>query len=140
MSIEVTPHLNFRGEAHSALEFYREAFGGELTLVTYADAGTPADAPGAGEVMWGQVTGPEGMRIMAYDVPAAMAYEQGDNSYFVSVRGTEPEEITRHWKALSEGSTVVVELAPAPWAPLYGMLTDPYGVTWVLDVVPGTQD
>jgi PhnB protein len=28
----------------------------------------------------------------------------------------------------------VVDLAPAGWAPLYGMLTDPFGVTWVLDV------
>ncbi len=35
---------------------------------------------------------------------------------------------------LSEGSTVVVPLSPAAWAPLYGMLKDPYGVGWVLDV------
>jgi PhnB protein len=30
--------------------------------------------------------------------------------------------------------TVVVDLAPAAWAPLYGMLTDPFGITRVLDV------
>ncbi len=38
------------------------------------------------------------------------------------------------WERLSQGATVVQPLAPSQWAPLYGMLTDRFGVTWVLDV------
>lgn len=84
--------------------------------------------------MWGQVTSPDGFRIMAYDVPSSQPWSPGTAPFFVSVRGRDADEITGYWKRLSEGSTVVVELGPAGWAPLYGMLTDPFGVTWVLDV------
>nr|WP_255490661.1 MULTISPECIES: hypothetical protein [unclassified Mumia] len=40
------------------------------------------------------------------------------------------------WEKLVAGATIMQPLAPSGWASLYGMLTDPYGVTWVLDVVP----
>jgi PhnB protein len=33
-----------------------------------------------------------------------------------------------------QGSTIVRPLEAALWAPLYGMLTDHFGITWVLDV------
>ncbi|MEO3753686.1 hypothetical protein [Streptomyces sp. B6B3] len=44
------------------------------------------------------------------------------------------EEITALWEKPSAGATVVRPLRPAGWAPLHGMLTDRFGVTWVLDV------
>jgi PhnB protein len=56
------------------------------------------------------------------------------------VRGDGNDEITSLWNKLTDGSTVLQELAPAGWAPLYGMLQDRFGVTWVLDVTaPYTQ-
>ncbi|GAA0940161.1 VOC family protein [Nonomuraea longicatena] len=71
---------------------------------------------------------------MAYDVPSAMPYEQGTNPFFVSVRGEDADEISTLWQRLAPGSNVLRPLEPAVWAPLYGMLTDRFGVTWVLDV------
>jgi PhnB protein len=132
MAISTTTHLNFRGDARAALEFYRSVFGGEITLVSYGDAGVPN--PAAEQIMWGQVRGDGGFQVMAYDVPANLPWDRGVNSFFVSVRGDSAEEITTYWKALSEGATVVQDLGPAGWAPLYGMLTDRFGVVWVLDV------
>jgi PhnB protein len=38
MSIAVTNHINFRGEARKALEFYKSVFGGDIAIVTYEDA------------------------------------------------------------------------------------------------------
>lgn len=134
MPVTTTTHINLRGDARAALEHYRSVFGGELTVVTYRDAGAPADAPGADEVLWGEVRSPEGLHVMAYDVPAALPWQQGENAYFVSVRGTSAAEITGYWERLAEGATVVQPLAPSGWAPLYGMVRDRFGVTWVLDV------
>lgn len=134
MSVIVTPHLNFRGDARAALEFYRSVFGGELTVVTYADARAVTEPAAADQVMWGQVASDTGFRVMAYDVPPAIPWEPGTNSSFASVRGADAAEITRCWERLAEGATVVAPLAPSGWAPLYGMLTDRFGVTWVLDV------
>ncbi|GAA2575798.1 VOC family protein [Dactylosporangium fulvum] len=135
MAVSTTTHLNFRGDARAALEFYRSVFGGELTLVSYRDAHNVQDPSEADQIMWGQVAGAGGFHVMAYDVPARMPWDPGQNAFFVSVRGTSTEEITSYWKGLSDGATIVQELAPAGWAPLYGMLKDRFGVVWVLDVI-----
>ncbi|XVS66496.1 VOC family protein [Actinosynnema sp. CA-299493] len=135
MSVTTTAHLNFRGDARAALEFYRSAFGGHLVVVTYRDAGNVQEESEADHVMWGQVLGENGFHVMAYDVPSRLAYDQGENSFFVSVRGGTVEEVTGCWERLADGATVVVPLGPAGWAPAYGMLRDRFGVVWVVDVV-----
>ena len=135
MTITSTTHLNFRGDARAALELYRSVFGGEIVLVTYQDAHSAQDPAEAEQIMWGQVRSDDGFHVMAYDVPGRLPYEPGVNAVFVSVRGTDADEITACWTGLSAGATVVQELAPAGWSPLYGMLRDRFGVVWVLDVV-----
>ena len=149
MSVNATTHLNFRGDARAALEFYRSVFGGELVVATYADLGAPKDTPDADKVVFGQVAAENGFRVMAYDVPATgrsarpseplTRRENGmtitQEPFFISLRGEGVEEITGYWEKLSEGATVVEVLASSQWAPLFGMLTDRFGVTWVVDVV-----
>ncbi|MFC7534782.1 VOC family protein [Actinoplanes sp. GCM10030250] len=134
MSITTTVHLNFRGDARTALEFYQSVFGGQTALVTYADAHSVTDPAEAGQIMWGQVQADNGFHVMAYDVPATQSYHPGDKPFFVSLRGTDAEETTGFWKLLSEGATVIQDLGPSGWTPLYGMLKDRFGVTWVLDL------
>ncbi|WP_330173913.1 VOC family protein [Streptomyces sp. NBC_01498] len=134
MSVTTTTHLNFRGTAREALGFYQSVFGGRIVVVTYRDAGAVRDESEADRVMWGEVAGDDGFHVMAYDVPSQQPWNRGENSFFVSVRGDRAEEISALWEKLAEGATVVSPLEPAKWAPLYGMLTDRFGVTWVLDV------
>ncbi|RFU36476.1 VOC family protein [Actinomadura logoneensis] len=135
MSVTTATHLNFRGDARAALEFYRSVFGGDLAVVTYKDAGAVQGESEADQVMWGQVRSAAGFHVMAYDVPSGMPYEQGTNGFFVSVRAETVEEVTGYWEKLVEESTVVVPMGPAGWAPAYGMARDRFGVVWVLDVV-----
>ncbi|GAA3755535.1 VOC family protein [Streptomyces tremellae] len=151
MSITTTTHLNFRGTARQALAFYQSVFGGRLTLATYGDLGAPAQAPGADKIVFGRLESEDGFRVMAYDVPgaddpdpAAVAgttrRENGttvtDRTFFQSVRGGSLDEVAGYWKALAEGADIVEPLAASPWSPGFGMLTDRFGVTWVLDVEP----
>ncbi|SEG88032.1 PhnB protein [Thermomonospora echinospora] len=135
MSINAVTHLNFRGDARAALTFYQSVFGGDVVMVTYKDAGNVQDPSEADQVMWGQVTAASGFRVMAYDVPSRTPWSQGENAFFVSLRGEAAEEVTSYWERLSDGATVLQPLGPAQWAPLYGMLKDRFGVTWVVDVV-----
>lgn len=132
MTVSTTPHLNFRGDARAALTFYQSVFGGDLVVSTYGDLGQPG--PEADLVVWGQVAAQNGFRVMAYDVPAERPWSPGEAPFFVSVRGDDVAEITGYWEKLSDGATVVAPLASSAWAPVYGMLTDRFGVTWVLDV------
>lgn len=135
MSIAVSNHLNFRGDARAALEFYKSVFDGEIVLVTYKDAHSVQEPVEADQIMWGQVTGANGFRIMAYDVPSRLPFARGENSFFVSVRGDSADEISTLWEKLSAGANISQALAPSGWATLYGMLTDKFGITWVFDVV-----
>ena len=134
MTIKTTTHLNFRGQARAALEFYQSVFGGTLAALTYADAHAVQNPAEADQIMWGQVAADSGFHIMAYDVPSAMPWDAGTIPFFVSIRGSAPDEITALWEKLGAGAAIIVPLAPAAWSPLYGMLKDKFGVTWVLDV------
>lgn len=148
MSITTTTHLNFRGDARAALDFYQSVFGGQTVIATYGDVGMPKDAPGADEVVFGQLESADGFRVMAYDIPGAtggIASATGstsrdngvtltDQPFFVSVRGETLEEVQAYWAALSTGALVVEPLASSAWSPGFGMLTDRFGVTWILDV------
>ncbi|WP_039805102.1 VOC family protein [Nocardia araoensis] len=135
MSLATTTHLNFRGDARDALEFYRSVFGGQLAVVTYKDAGNFQEESEADQIMWGQVQADNGFHVMAYDVPSSMDYHPGVNGFFVSVRGETVEEVSGFWEKLTAGATVVIPMGPANWAPAYGMLRDRFGVVWVVDVV-----
>lgn len=136
MSITTTVHLNFRGQARAALEFYQSVFGGDVLVVTHAQSYGTTDPAEADLVGWGQVLSPEGFHVMAFDVPAARPYDAGIDPLFVSVRGDDQEEIRRYWDALAKDATIKAPLEPSGWSLLYGMLTDQFGVTWVLDVLP----
>lgn len=148
MTIATTTHLNFRGTARQALEFYQGIFGGDVTLATYSDVGMPAGAPDADKVVFGQVENADGFRLMAYDIPGAAedpeatagttSRENGttitDRTFFQSLRADSLDEITGYWDALADGGSVVEPLASSAWSPGFGMLIDRFGVTWVLDV------
>lgn len=134
MSVNVTPHLNFRGDARAALEFYQSVFGGDLTIVSYEDMGNVQDPSEAKQVMWGQVAADSGFRVMTFDMPSSRPWNPGEDPFFIALRGDATEEITAYWEKLSDGATVFAPLGPAQFAPLYGMLKDRFGITWVVDI------
>ncbi len=139
MSFTATTHLNFAGElARSALEFYQSVFGGQLMIMTYADAHRAERPEDADLVVWGQVAAESGFRIMAFDVSpsaeTAVASEGEVAPFFESLRGTDADQVKAVWDKLSEGAEIKEEIGPAQWSPLYGMLTDKFGVTWVIDL------
>ena len=134
MTIKTTTHLNFRGDARAALAFYQSVFGGQQVVVSYRDAGAVQNPDEADQVMWGQVEADNGFRIMAYDVPSRLGWNPGEIPVFISVRGSKAEEVAPYWQMLAADATILHPLAPANWSPLYGMLRDRFGITWVLDV------
>ncbi|MER7442827.1 hypothetical protein [Micromonospora avicenniae] len=83
---------------------------------------------------------------MAYDVPsqapaaapAATTRENGmtltGERFFVSVRGETADEVSALWDKLADGAEIIEKFGPSQWAPGFGMLTDRFGVTWILDV------
>jgi PhnB protein len=148
MSLQTTTHLNFRGDARGALEFYHSVFGGHLVVNTYADFGMPAEAPGSDKVVFGLVAAENGFRIMGYDIPG---HSEGplagggstrrennvtitDQALFVSIGSDSLDELQEYWRTLSQGAVIVEPLAASAWSAGLGMLTDRFGVTWSVSV------
>jgi len=149
MSFATTTHLNFPGTARPALEFYQSVFGGDLTSATYGDYGMPKDLPGAGKLVFGQLETADGFRLMAYDIPGQDSTDSSgtagrttrengttitDRTFFQSLRGQSLDEVTALWDGLADGAEIIEPLAESAWSPGFGMLTDRFGVTWVIDV------
>ncbi|MFG1925216.1 VOC family protein [Cryptosporangium sp. NPDC048952] len=147
MAITTNTHLNFRGDARSALEFYQSVFGGHLMAVAYSDFGMPKELPDADKIVFGQVTADNGFTILAYDVPshavptAPLTATTRENNltltgerFFVAIGGDTAEEISALWDKLSDGAEIVEKFGPSHFSPGFGMLTDRFGVTWILQV------
>ena len=138
MSVQTTPHINFRGEARKALEFYQSVFGSQIALATYADIHAVEDPSQADQISFGRVIAPNGFDIMAYDVQHSKNFNPGENPFYIALQGTDTSEIQAGWEALSkDAKAILIPPGPAPFAPLYGMLTDRFGVTWIVDLMPG---
>lgn len=152
IAASLAPHLNFDGGARAALTFYAGVLGAEAVIRTYGEFGMPAGLPDSDKVVWGQVATGGGLRIMAYDVPTqpsgASAAQAGstrrengltvtDQPYFLALSSSTLEDATALWDALAVGATVLEPLAASAWSAGFGMLTDSFGVTWVLDVQSG---
>lgn len=132
MASVLNPYLNFNGNARQALEFYNGVFGGELRLNTFADFGN--NEPGEAEkIMHGQLETEAGYTIMAADAPPGME-SPGMHGFGVSVSGDDGDVIRGYWNKLSDGGTVTMPMEKQAWGDEFGMITDKFGVPWLINI------
>lgn len=132
MASRLNPYIGFADNARQALEFYREVFGGELTLSTFGEAGA-AGEPHADQIMHGQLETPAGYTLMASDTPPGMERTVGTNMS-VSLSGDDVEELRGYFAKLAEGGTVPVALEKQMWGDEFGMCVDRFGVAWMVNI------
>lgn len=133
MSSRLNPYLSFRDNAREAMEFYRAALGGDLTISTFGEFGASQDPAESGKVMHAMLETPAGFALMAADTPNGMEYTPGNN-HSVSLSGDDEAELRGYWDKLAEGATVVMPLEKAPWGDTFGMCTDRFGVQWMVNI------
>lgn len=132
MVSRLNPYLSFDGDARQAMEFYKEVFGGELTLHTFGSFGRP-DAPESDKIMHGMLEAPNGFTLMGADTPPGMEY-QGGGGFSVSLSGEDETELRGYWEKISAGGTVSVPLDKQMWGDVFGMCTDRFGVPWMVNI------
>jgi PhnB protein len=130
----LNPYVSFRDNAREALEFYKDVFGGKLSINTFGEYGDP-NAPEANNVMHGQLDTDRGFTLMASDTPPGMDYTPGNN-ITISLSGDDDQELRGYWDKLSEGANVTIPLEKQMWGDVYGQCTDKFGVQWMVDIVP----
>jgi PhnB protein len=137
MASTLNPYLSFRDNARAAMEFYRDALGGELTINTFGDYGDP-EAPEANLVMHAQLTTPSGFTLMGSDTPPGMDYQEGGR-FSISLSGDDEAELRGYYEKLSQGGEVTMPLEKQMWGDHFGMVTDPYGVSWMVNIAGEAQ-
>lgn len=133
MSTRLNPYLSFRDNARQAMEFYRSVFGGELSVMTFGEAGMSQGDADRDLVMHAQLETDDGYTLMGSDTPAYMASQARSNSS-VSLSGDESETLQAFWDKLSDGAEISTPLEKAPWGDTFGMLTDRFGVPWLVNI------
>lgn len=129
-------YLNFRDSTREAITFYHSVFGGELTINTFGDFGMEVGDDEKTKVMHSQIDAPNGFTLMAADTPNYMEQKPGVNDFAISLSGTagDGDELRGYWSKLSEGGTIDQPLETAPWGATFGMLTDRFGVSWLVNI------
>ncbi|WP_216910155.1 VOC family protein [Nocardia noduli] len=132
MVSRLNPYISFGETARAALEFYRDVFGGTLTVNTFGDFGDK-EAEGADLVMHGMLETPGGFTLMAADTPPGMEYTPG-SSISVSLSGDDATELRGYWEKLVSGGTVAVPLEKQMWGDEFGMCLDRFGISWMVNI------
>jgi PhnB protein len=131
MASRLNPYLIFGGDARQAMEFYKEVFGGTLALNTYGDLGQQ-DTPDSDKIMHGMLETPSGFTVMGADTPEG-EHKPGNN-FSVSLSGDDDTELRGYWEKLSAGGSVSVALDKQMWGDTFGMCTDRFGISWMVNI------
>ena len=128
------PYLAFAGNCREAFTRYKEIFGGELVVLTFADVaedagppppGTPTDA-----VMHAALTAGDDV-LMGADDPSGN-FKGTVSGMCVNWSSPDVGEAKRVFDALSDKGQVQMELNQTFFSPAFGMCTDRFGTPWMV--------
>jgi PhnB protein len=134
----LNPYLFFGGNCREAMEYYKQVFGGELTLSTFGDG--PADAhqdPKANsddmkaKIMHARLDGD--IVLLASDSPHNTSNKNIDQ-FSLSLSGSDEARLTGYFEKLAQNGQITAPLVKQFWGDTFGMLTDQFGINWMVNI------
>jgi PhnB protein len=129
------PYLMFGGNCREAFTRYQEIFGGELTVLSMADA--PPEVPvaeGQADLVMHAALMFDGQLLMASDDPSPdFGPVQGMQ---VNYSVADVAEAERVFEALADGGTTTMPMDETFWSPRFGMCVDRFGTPWMVNAEP----
>jgi PhnB protein len=135
--MQIQPYLFFNGRCEEAIEFYRKALGAEVEMMMrFKESPDPMPpgmlAPGFENKVMHATLRIGGAALMASDGMAAG--EANFKGFSLSIEAPDAAGVDRMFKALAEGGSVTMPLGKTFWSPWFGMVTDRFGVGWMVGV------
>jgi PhnB protein len=124
-------YLNFPGNCREAMTFYQQCLGGELNLITHEGSPMADQLPEAARksiLHANLVNGP--LTLLASD---GMGEVTNGNSVNLSLDCVSEAEIDELFPKLAAGGQVTMPLGDQFWGAKFGMLTDKFGIHWLLN-------
>src|SRR5262245_41399948 len=128
------PYLAFNGQCEAAFKFYERCLGGKIVaMVPYGDTPSKEHVPAGHEsrIMHARLVAGDQV-LMGGDAHPGMPYDVGKGCS-VAVQVGMPEEAVLVLDALGQNGTVTMPLGETFWAQRFGMLTDQFGVPWMVN-------
>lgn len=133
--MKVEAYLSFGGRCEEALEFYKQALGAEvITMMRWKESPDPAmkAPPGSEEKIMHATFKVGATTLMADD---GMGAEKAEfKGFTLSINVPDDVEAKRVFAALGDGASVKMPLMKTFWTSSWGMLTDKFGVPWMVNV------
>lgn len=128
---QIVPYLNFDGNCREAMTFYQRCLGGTLEVMTMADSGFDLPPEAKERVMHARITDGAALVMASDTMMEGPPFQTGTNS-FLNILCDTAEELDRLYAALAEGGTPTMPPHDAFWGDRFGMMTDRFGVQWML--------
>lgn len=134
----VQPFLFFDGRCEEALAFYATALGAKLDALMRYKESPEAPPPGQIPPGWDDKIMYTSFRIGGTTLMASDGCEPevGFRGFSLSLGVATEAEATRCFAALAEGGQVTMPLGKTFWSPCFGMVTDRFGLGWMVSVMP----
>jgi PhnB protein len=133
-NMQFNSYLLFNGDCEEALTTYAKIFGGEIEAMLTHE-GTPASCQVPPEwqkkILHARITIGNAVLMASDAPPGRYSKPQG---FSVNIGLTDIKEAERIFSALSENANVTMPLGETFWAHRFGMLTDRFGIPWMLNV------
>lgn len=132
----INPYLNFNGTTEEAFNFYKSVFGGQFQMIQrMRDTPESARVPAHEQDRIMHVALPigNGNLLMASDILESMGHHLtvGNNQH-IAISTESQDEADRIFGGLSAGGKVTMPLEQTFWGAYFGMLTDKFGVQWMV--------
>lgn len=138
MTTTLVPYLTFNGDCREAMEFYQAVLGGELTMQTFGESGMPAPDEAKDRIIHADLKN-EALSFMASDGPPDQTVKMGENVH-MSLGGSDETKLTGYFDRLAAGGSVDMALEKQFWGDAFGMLTDKFGVHWMVSIYAEPQE
>ena len=132
--MHLNAYLSFSGNCEAAFAFYLKHLGGEI-MEQHRYAGSPMEAQcpsGWGDKIMHMRARVGDMVLMGSDAGGECAPEKLAG-FSLSINTADPAEAERIFAAMSENAVIGMPLAETFWARRFGMLTDQFGVPWMVN-------
>ncbi|RQO66393.1 VOC family protein [Pedobacter sp. KBW06] len=139
----INPYLNFEGKTEEAFNFYKSVFGGEFQVIQrFKDMpdGDKMSAEDGNKIMHVALPIGAGNVLMGTDTLESMGQKLNvGNNFSISVSTDSEAESDQIFNALVVGGEVVMPLEKAFWGAYFGMLTDRFGIQWLVNFDYGKE-
>jgi PhnB protein len=126
------PYLMFGGNCREAFTQYQKIFGGELTLLSLADAPTGQEVPPdqSDLIMHAALVIGDDLLMASDETPGEY---HGMRDAWVNYACRDVAEAERVFSELANGGTVNLAISETFWSPAFGMCVDRFGVQWMVN-------